>query len=170
MCDNIKLPDMTEKIIVSACLLGVICRYDAKMVGNQKLLNLLGQRSCKTIPVCPEVAGGLPTPRPAATIKNGDGYDLLRGAATVCDVTGRDVTQSFIEGAKKTLEVAKANNATLAILKERSPSCGVRYIYNEDVVVAGVGITTALLKKNGIKVVSDEDFVQVARNRARNHI
>ncbi len=164
MCGDGKLPDMTEKIIVSACLLGVMCRYNAKMIDNHELKSALEQRGCETIQVCPEVSGGLPTPRPAATIKGGDGYDVLRGVATVCDVTGRDLTQSFIDGARKTLEVARDNSVTLAILKERSPSCGVRYIYNGDVVVTGAGVTTALLKKNGIKVVSDEEFIQMARN------
>ena len=151
---------MKEKFLVSACLTGDICRYDAKKKKNAALLDKLHKMNGEYVAVCPEVLGGLPTPRAEAQIQKGDGYDVLHGKNIVVNKKGCDVTNNFIAGAKKTLEIALKNKVKKAILKERSPSCGVNHIYNDDNLVKGMGITTALLTKHGIEAVSDEDFLK----------
>jgi uncharacterized protein YbbK (DUF523 family) len=151
---------MNENFLVSACLIGEICRYDGKKKDNIKLIDALDTLGYKYIAVCPEVLGGLPTPRSAAQIQEGNGSDVLRGEAFVIDETGRNVTGNFIAGAKKVLKISVENNIKKAILNERSPSCGVNYIYKGIQPVRGAGVTTALLTENGIEVVSDEDFLK----------
>jgi uncharacterized protein YbbK (DUF523 family) len=150
---------MEKRVLISACLLGEICRYDGSQRKNEELITLLKALGLSYVTCCPEVLGGMPTPRPASQIVNGDGDDVLSGKSIIIDETGRDVTESFVKGAKEALELSLKNNIKKAVLKERSPSCGVNYIYNDSCVVKGLGVTTALFKKNGIDVVSDEDFV-----------
>jgi uncharacterized protein YbbK (DUF523 family) len=109
----------------------------------------------RAIQVCPEEDGGLATPRPPAEIVGGDGHDVLAGRAQVMTATGRDVTQIYIDGARKALEAAKAAGATRAILKSRSPSCGKGVIYDgtfSRTPSIGDGVTAALLAQNGIEV------------------
>lgn len=96
------------------------------------------------IPVCPEQLGGLPTPRTAADLVGGDGHDVLAGRASVIDSQGRDVTAPFILGARQCLAIAQTQGITTALLKARSPSCGVNL---------RAGVTAALLTANGIKVI-----------------
>ena len=151
---------MSEKILLSACLSGENCRYDGKKNDNFNLLNLLSQLDLEYITVCPEVLGGLTVPRPSSQIKGGDGQDVLSGSAKVIDENGNDVTLNFLNGANKVLEVAKKNNIKKAILNERSPSCGVEFIYKKEVPILGMGVTTALLTENGITVISDEAFLK----------
>lgn len=113
------------------------------------------------MPFCPEQLGGLPTPRPPAEIRGGDGGDVLDGRARVLNRDGADVTEQFIRGAQLTLQLAQAVRAEMVILKERSPSCGVDWIYDgtfTGTVVRGCGVTTALLRRNGLRVLSDEQF------------
>ncbi len=148
--------------LLSACLAGERCRYDAKIARNDELMGFLDEQGYEYITSCPEVAGGLPTQRAAARILTGDGFDVLKGDSAVIDATGRDVTGEFVTGARKVAGLALRAGVTGAILNERSPSCGVRYIYKGEELVNGVGITTALLMKNGIKVVSDEEFLKNA--------
>ena len=115
----------------------------------------------KLIPVCPEKLGGLPIPRPPAEIKNGQGRDVLAGKARVKNKSGKDVTVNFIKGAKEVLKIAKALEVKEAILKARSPSCGCDKIYDGTFtgkLTRGDGVTTALLKKNKIKVITEEDL------------
>lgn len=104
------------------------------------------------IPVCPEHMANLPTPRPRAEITGGDGRSVIEGTERVLDEDGRDVTASFIKGAREVLDLATNTGATLAILKEGSPSCGVNNIKRKGETVAGPGVTTALLEKAGIEV------------------
>ena len=92
------------------------------------------------IPVCPEQLGGLSTPRTAADLRGGDGHDVLANRASVLDRNGRDVSAEFIRGARQVLAVARARQIELALLKGRSPSCGLN----------PVGVTAALLLENGI--------------------
>jgi uncharacterized protein YbbK (DUF523 family) len=134
--------------LCSACLLGIDCRYDNKIKPNQKILDLATREVL--IPVCPEQLGGLSTPRKPATQK-GD---------RVITNDGDDVTQNFIKGAKQVLAIAKLYDIKKAILKQRSPSCGCGQIYDENFskVIQGDGITTRLLKENGIEVMSEEDL------------
>lgn len=151
---------MCIKYLISACLAGELCRYDAKREKNDELLNVLKKLRYEFITICPEVLGGLPTPRPPSQIDRGDGRDVLDGNAKVIDALRTDVTYNFISGAQKALKIARSAGIKEAILNERSPSCGVKFIYNDDRIVDGRGITAALLTENGIEVISDEDFLK----------
>lgn len=144
-----------EKALVSACLLGVKCRYD----GGHTLTDLVQElnETVDLIPVCPEQIGGLSTPRPAAQIDRGDGSDVLDGTAQVKTVeSGMDVTANYRRGAEGALAIARFYGATKAFLKTRSPSCGCGVITRDGERVHGDGVTTALLKRNGIEVVPVE--------------
>ncbi len=136
-------------VIISACLTGKKCRYD----GGDSLIAGLTDKYGDAIPVCPEELGGLPTPRARAEILGGTGEDVLNGKAKVVDETGADVTWSFVNGARETITAAIEAGATLAVLKEKSPSCGVKKIYSDGKLTEGMGVTTAALKRAGIEVV-----------------
>lgn len=146
-----------EKILCSACLLGVNCQYNGKNKLNKKLITLLKKEIL--IPVCPEQLGGLATPRPAAEIKGGDGYDVLSGKAKVARKNGKNVTKNFIFGAREASKIARFYQVKKAILKQNSPSCGCGLTYDGSFTgkkIKGDGVTTALLKKNRIKVISED--------------
>ncbi|MBU4205023.1 DUF523 domain-containing protein [Patescibacteria group bacterium] len=149
---------MNKKIIISACLLGVSCRYDGRSKPCQKAIDLYKKRD--VILVCPEQMGGLSTPRtPSET--TGDGLEILKGKEKVITKTGDDVTQNFIKGAEEVLKIIKLFNIKEAVLKQKSPSCGCGKIYDgtfSDKLIKGDGVTAALLKKNGIKVITEEDL------------
>lgn len=143
------------KVIISACLIGVRCRYDGGDSRNETAMQHYD--TATLIPVCPEEAGGLPTPRPPAEIVGGDGDDVLDGNAKVLTADGTDVTEAFLKGAHHALKVAQANSATHVILKARSPSCGCGDIYDgtfSGTLTSGDGVTAALLKRHGITVTS----------------
>ena len=143
------------KVIISACLLGVRCRYDGGDSRNETAIN--HKETYQLIPVCPEESGGLPTPRPPAEIVGGDGDAVLDGKASVMTADGIDVTEAFLKGAHHALQVAQSHNATHVILKARSPSCGCGDIYDgtfSGTLTSGDGVTTALLKRHGIIVTS----------------
>lgn len=145
--------------LCSACLLGVKCRYDGLGKANKQVLKLLETELL--IPVCPEQLGGFSTPRASAEIQGGDGFDVLDGIAKVFDSKKDDVTDSFISGAAEVLKVAQMYGIKSAILKQRSPSCGNGEIYDgtfSGKVIAGDGVTTALLKKEGIEIVLEEEL------------
>ncbi|MCQ6276272.1 DUF523 domain-containing protein [Bacillus sp. V3B] len=149
-------------ILVSACLAGFDVKYDGSHNLNLKINKWFEEK--KAMPVCPEVLGGLSIPREPAEIVGGDGEDVLNGQAKVMTNTGKDVTEQFIKGARETLKIAKENEATIVVLKERSPSCGSTMIYNGEFKgnkVRGDGVTAALLKRNGIQVVSEENFLDL---------
>ena len=136
--------------LVSACLIGINCRYDGKNQLNQKCLKLF--KKGELIPICPEQLGGLPTPRESAEIQR-NGQVLTK--------KGRDVTENFIWGAKQTLKIAKTLGIKEAILKSKSPSCGSGLIFDgtfSGKLIKGNGITAALLKKEGIKVITEEEL------------
>ena len=143
------------KILISACLLGVNCRYDGGNSRDENAINI--HQSDELIPVCPEEAGGLPTPRPAVEIVGGDGNDVLDGKARVLTADGVDKTEEFLKGAQFALELAQSQDATSVILKSKSPSCGCGEIYDgsfSSTLISGDGVTTALLKRHGIEVIS----------------
>ena len=142
-----------EKVLVSRCLTGEVCRWDARQFNGIAMERL---KEFEIISVCPEMDGGLPCPRPKAEIIGGDGYDVLDGSARVRDDRGNDVTDMFLQGAKNAVNSAIEQNIQKAFLKEKSPSCGVRFIYNEGRLSSGVGVTTALLIRHGVEVVSIE--------------
>lgn len=131
-----------EIFLVSSCLVGLCTRYD----GQAKPDNMCINRLKKTIwiPVCPEQLGGLPTPREAADIIDGDGKQVLAGQARILTRnSGIDVTAEFINGARQVLKIAQSQNITSAFLKSKSPSCGV---------TGTIGVTAALLQAHGIDV------------------
>jgi len=146
-------------LLVSACLLGLSCRYDGGSCPVPALQRLaaLGQ----AIPICPEVAGGLPIPRPPAEIQGGDGGDVLDGRGRVVSEDGTDVSSAFIAGARAALNLARRCGVTRAVLKARSPSCGVGLIYDGTFsgrLASGDGVTAALLRREGITVSTEEDW------------
>lgn len=146
-------------LIVSACLLGLNTNYKQGHSFCPQLIPLL--QKGLLLPVCPEQLGGLPTPRPPAEIQQGNGYDVLAGRARVKTNIGCDVTRNFVQGAEETLRLAQLANASVAILKARSPSCGKNYIYDgsyKGIIVPGAGVTAALLLQCGIVVYSNEEI------------
>ncbi len=145
-------------ILVSSCLLNLNTRYDG--ISNENPL-LIRYSSCgKFIPICPEQLGGLPTPRKPAEITGGDGKDVLAGSAKVFNTSKEDLTLNFIKGSEEVLKILKIIPVTAAILKEKSPSCGVNYIYDgsfSSVKIKGAGVTAALLKNLNIPVYSEDE-------------
>ncbi|MEC1759799.1 2-thiouracil desulfurase family protein [Schinkia azotoformans] len=147
-------------ILVSSCLAGLKVRYNGTHSLEEKIGKLVEEN--KAVPVCPELLGGLATPREPTEIIGGSGEDVLEGKAKVIDKAGNDVTEFFVKGAYATLEIAQTYNAIIVVLKENSPSCGSSSIYNGEFSgekIAGNGVTSALLKRNGIQVMSEEQFV-----------
>ena len=135
-------------ILVSRCLLGKPCRYDGKSKPVPVLKRLV-EAGHKLIPVCPEVLGGLPTPRPPAEIQ-ADGRVVNRA--------GEDVTEEYQLGARLALELAREHGCTLAVLKANSPSCGNNQIYDgtfSKTLISGQGIAAKLLTEAGIRVVNE---------------
>ena len=145
---------MGKACLVSACLLGVRCRYDGRDALRPELQALLAGRT--VIPVCPEQLGGLPTPRPAAQPCGGDGHDVLDGRAAVRTDDGADVTAQFRRGAEEVLKIAQLYGADEALLKARSPSCGCGRVWRDGAVQDGDGVTAAALKRKGIRVTAVE--------------
>jgi uncharacterized protein YbbK (DUF523 family) len=141
-------------IIVSACLLGTKCRYDGEGRSDESALSMIPRETL--IPVCPEQLGGLSTPRPPSEIVKGNGLDVLNGTATVIDSEEHDVTASFLQGAREAIRIAKLFNIRVAIMKEKSPSCGVFHIKQKGKRADGPGVTSALFVQNGIEVISSE--------------
>lgn len=148
-------------IIVSACLLGLNTKYDGK--ANAHALIQRYSFVGKFIPFCPEQLGGLPTPRSPVELLGGTGQDVLTGRSAVQSELGEIVTQQFIQGAQETLKIVEMLNVTAAILKERSPSCGVNHIYDGSFthcVIKGQGVTAALLNEYNIPTYSDEELTE----------
>lgn len=140
--------DKSSPILVSACLLGVPCRYDGSGAADARVLALA--KRYHLIPACPEQLGGLPTPRPPAE----------RHDTRVLSRDERDFTAAFARGAEETLRLARLFSCRIAILKANSPSCGSGQIYDgcfRGRLIPGDGITAALLKKEGLTVLSEKD-------------
>lgn len=143
-------------VLVSACLAGRACRFDASAGHDDEVARLVAEG--RAVLVCPEVEGGLGTPRPPAEIVGGDGHDVLAGRARVVTVDGEDVTEPYLEGARRALQTARSAGATRAILKSRSPSCGRGAVYDGSFTLTlreGDGVTAALLEREGIEVVTE---------------
>ncbi|MGW3508706.1 DUF523 domain-containing protein [Streptomyces sp. NPDC000994] len=142
-----------EAILVSSCLRGVPCRFDGRHKVSSEVEEAVARR--EVVSFCPEVAGGLVTPRRPAELVGGDGHDVLDGTARVVDETGRDVTAEFVDGARRALAAARSAGCTEALLMPRSPSCGRGVVYDGSFageLVPGDGVTAALLERNGIAV------------------
>ena len=145
---------MCRSVLVSACLLGVCCRYDGRSNPNDAVLSLLGRDDINLIPVCPEQLGGLPTPRIPSERR--DGRVMNRAA--------EDVTTHFVRGAEEGLRIAKIYGCQVAILKERSPSCGCGRIYDGSftgMLTEGDGVTAELLLREGITVYGESQITEV---------
>ena len=139
-------------ILVSKCLTGCPCRYDGASKPDPAIKALV--ESGGAIAVCPEQLGGLPTPRVPAEL-TGSGEDVLDNKARAVTYDGRDVTAQFVLGAERALAIAKENGIKRAILKGKSPSCGMGRIYDGSftgTLAPGSGVTAALLLRNGITV------------------
>lgn len=137
------------KLLVSACLLGVACRYDGKAKAHEGVISLREKHTL--IPFCPEVYGGLPTPRPASE----------RREERVFTQKGDEVTEQFCRGAEETLRLCRLYGCEAALLKERSPSCGHGVIHNgkfDGGLVPGNGVTAEWLLQNGIAVYGESDW------------
>lgn len=149
-------------ILVSACLLNYPVRYKGDGNPCKLLLDAVAQGfGAQLLPFCPEVSGGLPTPRPQAEIKNGTGKNVLDGTAAVINNEGKDVTANFLAGAKACAKLCAHKHITAAILKQRSPSCGSKAIYDgtfSGVTIAGQGVTAALLAKQNITIYGEDDL------------
>ena len=141
------------RVLVSACLLGVNCRYNGIPKENEAVKELLEREDIFLIPVCPEQLGGLPTPRTPSE---------RRGEAVVSS-EGEDRTAAFAKGAEETLRIAKLYGCEAALLKERSPSCGNKEVYDGSftgTAVTGEGVTAELLRKNGVKVFGESELTE----------
>jgi len=148
-----------ERILVSACLLGLGCRYNRERKADERVQRLLERGDVALVPVCPEQLGGLPTPREPAERRDGG----------VWNRRGEDVTGQFRYGAEEVLRLAGMYGCSLAVLKERSPSCGSGKIYDGSftgTVIDGDGVTAELLKENGIRVVGESQIEDELGKRA----
>ncbi len=151
-----------NKILMSACLLGQKVRYDGGDCQNNHSRLQGWLESKRIVTICPEMAGGLPTPRPPAEIQGGKtGFHVLQNTAVVATNLGEDVTQAFIDGAHKTLALAQKHNIRVAILKAKSPSCGSNYVYDGTFsrnLIDGHGVAAELLSQHGIKIFDEHQI------------
>ena len=140
------------KLLISACLLGIPCRYDGASK-PQSWVEKLAERH-ELVPVCPEQLGGLPTPRDPAE-RQGD---------KVISCAGKDVTKAYTKGAETALYFAKLNHVDFAVMKAKSPSCGKGLIYDGTFTgnkIPGNGVTVELLNANGIPVFTEDELDQL---------
>lgn len=144
-------------VLVSACLLGEACRYDGRSQRSERVLAALEGKA--VVPICPEAGAGMGIPRPPVDLAGGTGVDVWAGRArALTRDTREDRTTAFQEGARMALDAARRFEVPVALLKEKSPSCGSQRVYDTGVLRPGEGITTALLRADGRTVVSDEDL------------
>jgi uncharacterized protein YbbK (DUF523 family) len=149
------------RVLVSACLLGERVRYDGRDAVSHDDVLVRWSSEGRVVRFCPEVAGGLGVPRPAAEIRGWGGAAVLARRASVVTREGADVTDAFVAGAERALEAALANGVRLAVLKENSPSCGSTHVYDGTFTgtrVAGQGVTAALFEARGIRVFSEQSL------------
>ena len=140
-------------VAVSSCLVGKKCRYNATDCLNQSLLDEL----IDYIEICPELLGGLSTPRLPAEIVSGTANDVLGGRGKICDAADNDITDEMVAGTMQALNICKSNDVTKVYLKQNSPTCGYGWIYDGSFsgrLIYGNGIFAELLLLNGIDVVA----------------
>jgi uncharacterized protein YbbK (DUF523 family) len=153
-------------ILISACLTGERVRYDGARMAVED--PLLGDwiRDRRVIPVCPEQLGGLPVPRSPAEIVGASASGILSGKGEVRTRSGDDITAAFVTGAQRCLAIARQHGVWLAVFKEKSPSCGRRWIYDgsfSKTLTAGRGVATHLLLAHHIPVYSDRELEKANR-------
>jgi uncharacterized protein YbbK (DUF523 family) len=149
-----------ERILISGCLLGQKIRYNGsdKFLANDFLIKW--QSEGRLVPICPELAAGFTVPRSPAEII------AIDGSQKVMDIAGRDVTDGFMSGARIALGIAKKHSCRFALLTDGSPSCGSTFIYDgtfSGARLTGSGLTTQLLRANGIEVFAETDIIQLAK-------
>jgi uncharacterized protein YbbK (DUF523 family) len=145
------------KVLISACLLGFNTRYDGKSKRDRQLLKELLDKGVEFFPLCSEQLGGLPTPREPSEIEEGfSARDVIEGRGRVVTKGGLDVTENFLRGANLVVDFCKEVGITHAILKDKSPSCGYREVYDgrfKGNFKKGRGILAELLEEGGIVVL-----------------
>lgn len=149
------------KIAVSACLLGVRCRFDGRSKPSGEVQRFLEENDCEVVKICPEVMGGLSIPHPPHEQK------VVDGRIHVVDAEGNDHTDAFETGACAACKLAVEAGCTHAILKAKSPSCGVGQVYDgtfTDTLIPGNGIAAKLLEEAGLTVATEKDFLDVFRD------
>ena len=155
-----------EFILVSACLLDQPVRYHGGGVPCESPILQRWMQEGRTVALCPEIAGGLPVPRPPSEIAHAaGGANVLAGSAIVVEKTGNDVTREFVLGARQALATARQRGIRLAILKEGSPSCGSGYTHDgqfRGIHVPLPGVTAALLQQEGLRVFSEAQLDEAA--------
>ena len=152
---------MKNSVLVSACLLGKNCRYD----GNNSYEKLLDELDIDWIPVCPEEQGGLGTPRHPSELQDRAG-EIIKGTGKITSILGEDVTPQFIKGAMECLQLGKSNQVKTAILKSKSPSCGVDQVYDGSFsrkLQEGEGVFAYLCAQSGIKCISSENISEIKK-------
>ncbi len=153
-----------DKILISACLAGDRVRYDGTLAPFDHDLVGEWRAQGRLVAFCPEVAGGLPVPRPPAEITRGTGAMVLDGRGCIKSDQGKDVTPAFIHGAYLALWLALSHGISIALLKEKSPSCGATRVYDgrfQGKLVSGQGVTAALLERNGIRIFSENSIIEI---------
>lgn len=148
------------KVLVSSCLLGIPVRYNGQAYPIHPILKHWQDLEF-VMPFCPETAAGLPTPRPAAEILGGNAQAVFSTQSYIQTQAGEDITQAFISGAQQTLKICQDHNIQVAVLTEKSPSCGSTQVYDGSFssnLVLGVGVTTYLLRQQGIHVFNQNNL------------
>lgn len=155
-------------ILVSACLCGVNCRHDSRIIENKKIKELVIRR--KALPLCPEVLGGRSVPRAPAEIIGGTAEDVINGLAKIKDISGNDVTNETMTGVMVVVATVKRLGIKKAILKTKSPTCGKGKIFDgtfSGKLIDGNGVLTTILLKEGIEVFTEnncENLVEALLN------
>lgn len=159
-----------EKILVSACLLGQRVRFDGAAKATAHTTVARWRAEGRLVSYCPEVAGGLPVPRPPAEIEaGGTAAAVLHGAARIVTPEDSDVTEFFLAGARGALRAARRHGARLAVLKEGSPSCGVHSVHDgtfSGTRTEGSGVTALLLREAGVAVFTESEIDAAAEHLA----
>ena len=156
---------MKKKILISACLLGKNCRYN----GGHSQLTELEEIDVEWIPVCPEELGGLGTPRPSAEMQE-NAETILNGKGKIITNKGKNVTSEFIQGAEKSLQLGLGAEVKIAVLKSKSPSCGIGKIYDGSFTKSlktGNGIFAHLCHENDIACISSDNINQIKKTLAK---
>ncbi|QQB34044.1 DUF523 domain-containing protein [Achromobacter deleyi] len=160
-----------QYVLISACLLGHPVRYDGRSAPRDHEVLARWRDEGRVVSVCPEVAGGMPIPRPPAEIEPGaDAAAVLGGRARVIAVSGEDATVPFVHGAQLALAAARERGIRIAVLKEGSPSCGSGYVYDghfSGQKQPGVGVAAQLLGDAGVRVFSEWQWTEAAAWLAR---
>ncbi|MCP4296407.1 MAG: DUF523 domain-containing protein [Proteobacteria bacterium] len=150
-----------RRILISACLIGDNVRYNQIPLNMSSAILLFLYSKNLLYPLCPELEGGLTVPRSPAEIQKGNEVNQTNPVIVVKNNRGEDVSTEFSKGADRAVQSCIEQGCKMAILKERSPSCGVNHIYDgsfSDEVVPGIGVTSRLLRERGVVVFSENQL------------